>query len=288
MKVQGERKELVIISIFSILFLGIVLSLQLKDDELRPAFEFKYKVVDRDLLPAKILPYIHFGFANVFADYYWIASIQDFVGWNGKDSFALEYLRNITTLDPQFEYPYLFSILVIPQNNTEEKKEKSLVALASIAKISEHGMQALPTSWKIPFYLGSQYYTFTKTYTEAKKYLKIAAEKKDAPPAVYITYSAIVANSIRGYKASHELSSVIYNNTDNEIIKKIASKGIEEANLSQMLEQGIRAYKEKYKRYPKTAKELQDVKFISLPDGFYDVFAIDINQKNGDFSVVER
>ena len=102
------------------------------------------------------------------------------------------------------------------------------------------------SSWKIPYYLGTQYYLFTKKYEKSLEYLQIAAEVKDAPPGVYLTYSSFLTKNIVGDKASQELIKVIFNNTDNETIKKLASIGLQQDIISQLLEKSIAAYKARY------------------------------------------
>lgn len=281
MKKFLETNLIYITGFFCVIFLAIIITLQYRYDTLASPFSTKLKSVDRTLMPQEVLPYINFGFTAMLADYYWIAAIQDFVAWNGKNTFFLEYINNITTLDPKFEYPYLFAILVIPQN-------KDVIMLDKIALIVDKGIQAVPTSWKLPYYLGTQYYLFTKTFIPAVNYLEIAAKTNNAPSGVYLTYSSFVSRNIQGYEASKEFIKVIYNNTDNETIKKLAASGVEETVVSQMLEKGIFAYKTKYGNYPKNVEELTRLNYISLPKELLESFTISIDQKNGGFRVIAK
>jgi hypothetical protein len=266
----------------------LVISFQKNFDARSDPFTTKVTSETRNLLPARFLPYITFGFDNFITDSYWIRAIQDFTVWDAKDPYYLNYFNNISTLDPTFEYPYLFSILIVPQN-------KNVDTLNQIATIAERGIEALPTSWKIPFYLGTQYFLFTKNYSPAESYLAIASKIKGAPDGVFLMYSTFAGRNspkpIRGdedYFISKSLLKVIFNNTDNEIIKKMAASGIEEKQVSQMLEKGIIAYKEKFKRYPLTVDEMLAVNFISLPAEFLANFSVQISQKDGSFRILER
>ena len=222
-----------------VMLLGLVVFFQVRHDQLGPPFTTKLKMVRRNLLPHQILPYIHFGFRNIITDYYWISSIQDFVAWNRKEGYFVGYFKNISTLDPKFEYPYLFSILTIPQK--DRKDLKNVAVLDEVATIAEKGMTAIPESWQIPFYLGTQYYLFT-----------------------------------------------IYNNTDNEIIKKLAGKGIQEVAVTQLLEKGIIAYKERFKRYPKTVDEMLAINLIKLPEELLQNFDVEISPRDGSFRIREK
>lgn len=278
----------IITCVIIVALIALVVVFQKNYDARSKPFTTQLKAETRNLLPAKFLPYITFGFDNIITDSYWIRSVQDFVVWDGKDPYYLNYFKNITTLDPTFEYPYLFSILIVPQ-------KRDVVTLNKIAEFADKGIQAIPTSWKIPFYLGTQYYLFTKKYDPAEKYLSIAAKVEDAPDGVFLVYSTFIGRNsplpIRSesdFILQKELLKVIFNNTDNETIKEMAAKGIEEKFISQMLEKGIIAYKEKFKRYPKSVNEMLAVNFISLPQEFLDGFIVEISGKDGSFRVVGK
>jgi hypothetical protein len=267
-----------------VLLIGLVATFQKIHDDLSPPFTTKLALAKRNLLPPTILPYITFGFTNIITDLYWIRAIQDFVAWNGKEGFYIGYFRNIATLDPRFEYPYLFSILTIPLN-------KDVETLSSVAEIADKGIQAIPTSWKIPFYLGTQYFLFTKKLDPAQKYLALAASKDDAPSGASLVYASLIVNKgtkKNTYTTSHDLVSVIYNNTDNEMIKQLAGKGIEENVITQALEKGILAYKVQYKRYPTTINELLETHLVSLPQELLENFVIEINKSNGSFRILQK
>ena len=263
----------------------LAITFQSLHDDLTPPFTTKLALAKRNLLPPQILPYISFGFSGIMADMYWIRAIQDFVAWNGKEGFYIGYFKNIATLDPKFEYPYLFNILTVPKN-------KDVETLNTVAQISEKGLKAIPESWKIPFYLGTQYYIFTRAYEPAQQYIGIAAEKKSAPEGVYLLYSTFVAKDLytreQKMNLTKKLVRVIYNNTDNEIIKKLAAQGFQQDVISQLLEKGILAYKEQFKHYPKNVEDLIRANLIKLPQDFLDTFEVIIDSKTGAFEIVTK
>lgn len=264
-----------------VLFLAVVAINQVAYDKAAPPFKTKLETARRDLLPAALLPYTHFGFSVFLADMYWIRTIQDYVAWDNKDKFFLEYIRNISTLDPRFEHPYLFAIWTIPSN-------KDVKRLDDVAEVAEKGMDAIPASWRIPYYLGTQYYLFTKSYSKAKEYLRIAAEKEDAPPGVYLNYSSFVINDTKGYKASYDLVKVIYDSTTDGTLKKILELGLERELIITMLERGIVAYKTTTGKYPSGIEELTRTNLVSLPQNFSERFFITINKVSGSFKIEER
>jgi hypothetical protein len=268
-----KNKTLLVSSIFVLLFVCVVITQILYDRAANP-FSFKMAVVKRNLLPASILPYISLGFNNVLADYYWIYAIQDLTVWDHKDSRYIEYFRNISTLDPTFEYPYLFSIFTIPRKDTPALLQK-------LTPIADKGIAAIPTSWQIPFYLSTAYNITTKSYNDTEHYLSIAASKSSGPPGIYLVYSSFITKKLKGKEAAREMIKVIYDNTDNEIIKQLAAQGIVIDDATQMLEKAVIAYKAKYGSYPKTVDDMSRLNLIHLPDAFTNAFTIDINKYTG-------
>lgn len=264
--------------IISFLFLSLIATLQLKDDSYLPPFSTRWETVRRNLLPATLLPYIDFGFTRVLADYYWIRSVQDYVAWDERDTFYFDYLRNISTLDPAFKYPYLFNIFAVP---------KDIQSLDIVAENAKRGMEAIPTSWEIPYYLGTRYYLFTKKTVPAVAYLEQAAKIPGAPSGVYLNYASFVAKGDDGETAKN-LFKTIYDSTDDETIKKVAGLGIAQETIRQMLTKGIAAYKTRYGKNPRSIEDLEQERFISLPQELKDLFEIEINQSNGSFRIRER
>lgn len=271
------------VSILALIILCTIF--QIKHDDLSPPFTTRLQAVSRTLLPEKLLPYVTFGFRNMITDYYWISAIQDFVAWDKKDLNYFNYFRNISTLDPKFEYPYLFSILIIPTT-------KDISMLHDVAKLSERGIDAIPTSWKIPFYVATQYYLFTKKLHPSEEYLQKAAHVEGAPDGVYLMYSAFAGNNVAvndfGFKTSKNLLKVIADNTDNETIKKIARSGLHQEAIRVMLEKGIVAYNHKHKRYPVSIDEMSRERLINLPEMFSTLFSVTISPGDGTFTVVEK
>lgn len=283
-----------IIFIFGLVILVIIF--QTEHDQLQSSFTAKLNTTKRNLLPSEILPFITFGFRNFIADYYWISSVQDLIAWDGKESYFINYFKNISVLDPKFEYPYLFSILTVPQ--IYRKDTDPVESLNKVAEIADKGIESIPTSWQIPFYLATQYYLFTKQYEPATTYLEMAAKRKGAPDGVYLVYSTFVSKTVRRTKnlmtnpeqkdTATSLVKIIYDNTDSEVTKDLIAKGLQVESIRQMLDKAILAYKTKYKKNPKNAYELINDHLISLPDDFLEDFDVIINSSDGSFKIINR
>lgn len=265
-----------------VILIGLLVGLQILYDRTSPAYSLRLKAIQRDLIPSELLSYGHFGFRTILADLYWLRAIQDFVSWNGKELFFLDYFKNISTLDPKFEHPYLFAIWTIPINKDD------VARLDMVANVAEKGIQQIPSSWQIPYHLGTQYYLFTKSYEKAKEYLRIAAERPNAPLGVYLNYSSFVINEVKGHKASMDLVKVIYDNTTDETLKKVIALGMQTEIVQTMIERGIVAYKTSTGKYPTSLDDLTKNLFVSLPETFLERFTVTINNKNGSFKIEEK
>lgn len=277
-----RQKEKAFLIVPIVIFLCFIILIQKAYDKAAPPYSLRLEAVKRDLLPAQVLTYGHFGFKTFLADVYWLRAIQDFVAWDGKELFFLDYFTNISSLDPRFEHPYLFAIWTIPMNKDDISR------LDLVAEVADKGIATIPTSWKIPYHLGTQYYLFTKSYEKAKKYLAIAAEKKDAPAGVYLNYSSFVINEVKGYRASYDLVKVIYDATTDETLKKILAIGLEKELTNTMLERGILAYKTTVGVYPSSLEDMSERNLISLPQEFSEKFVVSINKKTGAFKIEGR
>ncbi|MDQ5962614.1 MAG: hypothetical protein QG653_421 [Patescibacteria group bacterium] len=270
--------------IIVILLLAIIVSAQVLYDHSSSMFgkeSFRFTIKHRSIIDPKIVKHLAFGFDNVLADYYWISAVQDFTGWDHKEDFYLNYFKNISVLDPEFSYPYLFAILTAPT-------EKDKASLDKVAEIAELGMATLPNNWEIPFYLGTMYNMFAKDEAKALHYIEIAAKTEGVPSVVPLTYSSITAKKLLGKKTARELMSVIRDTTKSETIKAMAEEGIVLSDITVMLENAIIAYKAKHRTYPKTIENLTAERFVVIPKEITSRFDIIINQKNGEVSIVGK
>jgi hypothetical protein len=282
---QGTNSLKTILSSILILFLlCTVIVAQVGYDKSSGSFEaqnFRFVVRAKTLLPPQVVKHLSFGFNTALADYYWISAIQDFTGWNYVDDFYINYFKNITTLDPKFSYPYLFAIFSVPNEKDPESLEK-------ILPVATLGMETFKDNWEIPFYLGTAYNLYQKNTERTEHYLSIAVSKPSAPPLVSTVYSGFVTKKLIGRDGRIALMEVIRDTTKNETLKTLVAKGVLVEEISKMLEQGILAYKAKYKRYPRTIEELAKDNLIVNAQGVGTLFDVRINSQTGTFQLVEK
>ena len=187
-----------------------------------------------------------FGFRNFLADAFWIQAIQYTISEGlRKNSLMAQYLDIVTTLDPKFEYPYLFSDILLAKYGS----------IDDARRLSDRGIAAIPQSWQIPFYLAVQYRVVKKDYDQALKYMRIAATKPDKPSFVtklIATYTLKSGDEV----SARELFDAIYKTTDDKFTKDEAGKWIQQIDHIELLQSLIFSYKRIYGVYPKSVDEL--------------------------------
>ncbi len=223
------------------------------------------------LPPAALIETASLGLRNFLADIFWIQSVQYLIiEGTRKNSFMFQYLDIVTTLDPRFEYPYLFANLILPRYGSMENARL----------LTDKGIAAIPSSWQIPFYLGVQYRVFSKDYEQALKYMKIAASIPGKPDYVDGLIASYTLKS-GDQTSARELFDAIYKTTGNEFIKQSAKAWIQQVDHIELIQSLIFGYKRLYGVYPQTIDDLIAKKLISkIPDDLKN-FRFVINQQTG-------
>lgn len=122
------------------------------------------------LLPkGDLLKSISLGYSTVIADLLWLEVVQA-IGEKQVNESGYQWIYHavdvVTTLDPKFEYSY----------------QIAGIALATIGKQYElsnqillKGIKNTPEDWRLPFYLGFNYYFYLNDYQNAAKYISLSA-----------------------------------------------------------------------------------------------------------------
>jgi len=88
------------------------------------------------------------GFSNLAADVLWVRAVSYFGGHMLTETeypWLYRILIQVTTLDPPFQYPYLFGGMALALR--PETVDESIAMLA-------RGMTNYPGDWRYPFYIG--------------------------------------------------------------------------------------------------------------------------------------
>lgn len=115
------------------------------------------------------------GFTRAAADVVWLSTIQYFGGGNPNERYSAlpALLRTIVSLDPDFEYPYLFGGLVLPWQND---------ARAAL-QLLDDGQARFPNNGLMPYYAGAIARIQLNDNQRAAAYFQRAARTPGAPPA---------------------------------------------------------------------------------------------------------
>jgi hypothetical protein len=212
-------------------------------------------------IPSQFLEPISLEFKGLASDLL-LAKFMIFIG--GKtaelDYFSDEDWRNIehtldtiTDLDPYYWDAYLFSQVFLTWNEKNYRAANDLLAKARIY---------LPDDYRIPYYMGLNYYNFAHDPANGAKYLMEASKLPGSP-----YYMATLAARLSAYGSEHQRGIIFLN----EMLKQTKDPDIAEQYklriqaLKHMfvLEQAAEAFNNKYDRLPSSLSEL-------VVDGFID------------------
>jgi hypothetical protein len=127
------------------------------------------------LLPAEYLRPMLLGYHNLGADILWLRAIQ-LIGQKAITSNEYEWLYHtldvITGLDPRYDYAYQVGGIIL--THLAQRVDWS-------NKLLEKGLEATPTVWQIPFYLGFNHFFYLHNPERAAGYIARAAQIPGGP-----------------------------------------------------------------------------------------------------------
>ena len=196
------------------------------------------------------------------ADTLWLQNIQYYGQGNPYGTFPSmpKILDLITKLDPKFEYPYEFAMVVLPFMGFKDEA----------VQIGERAQQAHPNNGLLTFYLASDYHLFKKDYAKAAYYYQKAIEEPGSPSGAR-QLAATALNSVNtkpdDLLVARDYWKVVYDHATNDDDKKTDLNWISQLQTAYDLEQQIINYKNHFGYYPATLQALVDTHFIpSIPD----------------------
>jgi tetratricopeptide (TPR) repeat protein len=192
------------------------------------------------------------GYQELIADVLWLEAIQ-VMGERKVSDTAGHWLYRafdiITTLDPKFERAYeagglaLVTLVVLPEESN---------------RLMKKGAQHNPENWRLPFYLGINYYFELYDDAKAAEYVAQASRLPGAPEGL-VSMAANLFASAKSAQQAVDLLIAAYQNTSDENAKKFLEFRLKimitERDL-QMLEQAIHLYQTRYARLPSRLEDL--------------------------------
>lgn len=164
------------------------------------------------------LKVVSMGFQSLLADVLWMKAIGYFGGHNLTDRnypWLYHILDQVTDLDPLFRHPYIFGgvVLSVVADSTEE----------SVALLRK-GMDYHPDDWRLPFYIGFNYFYYLKDPVRAAEYIQVAASLPARPQYLPYLAASLMTKVGRLEAAITFLETVAANATEDYVRDHIALK----------------------------------------------------------------
>jgi len=167
------RRRVVVAAGALVLLLASAAALQVGLDRRKPSAP-----VAEGMLYLPSGAYLHqiaLGYDQAWADILWLRTIgyyADQLTAEGQFKYLSRMLDIITTLDPQFLYPYLFGGVTLSLHLHRPDLANNLL---------KKGMRHHPGVWRIPFLIGFNAYFMEGDAATAARYIDHASRLPDAP-----------------------------------------------------------------------------------------------------------
>ncbi len=209
----------------------------------------------------KYLKYASFGHQSLLADLIYIWAIQYFSNYSVPERF--QYLTHvfsiISELDPGYLDPYQIGALIAIYDARD---------FDTAIEILEIGLKKNPEQWIFPWQAGHYAQILLKDFELAKKYYKTAMEIEGSPSIIKRLYSNAVYQ-LGDYHTAWENWLEIYNSSDDERVKKIASNHLYRTKAAmdiQKITGALKEYQNKFNRLPEKLADLVSSGFLeSVP-----------------------
>ena len=175
-------------------------------------------------------------------------------------TYVTETLETITDLDPYFWDAYLFAETFLTWDAAKYEAANKLLLKARKYRTDDY---------RVPYYLGFNYYYFLKDNVNGAKYLMEASKLPGSP-----YYLASLAARLSAYASRHRIAIVflkemIKETKDERAIKEFKLR-IKTLEILDMLEQKVMEYQEIYKKMPSSLTELETAGLIDkIPEDPY-------------------
>ena len=215
--------------------------------KLRSASEAGY------VFPAEFSRILAIDYQGVWADYQFLKIITFYGGRvQSKQELSEEDLRyiiqgleTVTDLDPYFMDAYLFaeSVLAWEKNQVEEANYFLMKGMSHIE------------NWRLPFYVGCNYFLFLQDYENAAEYLKKASRLPDSPD-----FLATLAARLDYYAGKSETAILFLQGllaeTSDPSLRQRLEKRLLALQRAAKIEESLRQFKTELGRMPHGWEEL--------------------------------
>ena len=209
----------------------------------------------------KYLKYVTFGYSSFAADLIYLWAIQYYSDYSIPDRF--EYMDHVFSIISELDHRYLDPYELAALVAVYDAKDINLAF-----KILDRGLKKNPDQWIFPFQAGHYAQMLLRNYSVAQDYYKKAMEIKGAPAHTQRLYANSTFKTM-DYDTAWQSWHEIYNTTEDERIKKIASNHLYQVKTAidvRSFEEAIERFKESFSRHPQELVELVQAGLLnSLP-----------------------
>jgi tetratricopeptide (TPR) repeat protein len=205
-------------------------------------------------LPSQFVGPMSLEFKGLMSDFL-LFKFMTFIGGRVQDinqfdekywTFIEDSLERITDLDPYFWDAYLFAEMFLTWQGQRYEAANALLLKAKEYRTDDY---------RVPYYLGFNYYYFLHDNINGAKYLMEASKLPGSP-----YYLASLAARLSVYSFQHRvgilfLEELLKSATDQRAIEEFRLR-IETMKIMDQLEQTIALFEKKYHRLPGTLEEL--------------------------------
>jgi tetratricopeptide (TPR) repeat protein len=216
----------------------------------------------------KYLKHATFGYSSLMADLVYIWAIQYYSDYTIAERYDnLDHIFSIIAeLDPRYLDPYEMGAIIA----VYEARDPYLAF-----KVLDRGLEKNPDQWIFPYQAGHYAAMTLKDYDLARTYYKKTMDIEGAPEIAQRLY-ADAAFKVTDYQTAWKNWQEVYETTDDERIKKIASNHmykVKSARDLDILEKSIAKYRQSYGRFPDELAQL-------VSAGILDSIPKDLDEKD--------
>jgi tetratricopeptide (TPR) repeat protein len=206
----------------------------------------------------KYLKHATFGYSSLVADLVYIWAIQYYSDYTIAERYDnLDHVFSIIAeLDPQYLDPYEMGAIIAVYEARDPY---------TAFKVLDRGLEKNPDQWIFPYQAGHYASSTIKDYELAQQYYKKAMEIESAPPIVRRLY-ADAAFKVTDYQTSWQNWLEVYQGTEDERIKKIASNHLYQVRSAMdiaRLREAVEKYRQKYGQFPSNLDQLRSAGILA-------------------------